>query len=182
VFSVSYHSGFPWCEEVKNSRARHHEVETMIRPAEPGDTPTLVALADHTGVFKPMEIEALKEVLDDFHVGEHPHGRCIVYEQDGQPIGFAYYAPAAMTDRTWQLWWIAVKKDIHARGIGSKLLHFVEDDIRRQNGRQILIETGSLPHYEPTRRFYTKHQYEQAGFQPDYYADGDHMMIFRKRM
>src|SRR5262249_7588262 len=126
----------------------------MIRRAEPKDSPTLIKIAHETGVFKPIEIEALEEVLDDFHTGSHPHGRCVVYEQEGHPIGFAYYAPAAMTDRTWQLWWIAVSKHIHSRGIGTRLLHYVEDDIQRERGRQLLIETSSLPHYELTRKFY----------------------------
>jgi GNAT superfamily N-acetyltransferase len=154
----------------------------MIRRAETRDTPALVALARDTGVFKPMEIEALGEVLDDFHAGDHLHGRCVVYEQDGRPIGFAYYALAAMTDRTWELWWIAVRKDIHARGVGTKLLRYVEEDVRREHGRQLLIETSSLPHYDLTRRFYLKHHYEQAGIKPDYYADGDDMIVFRKKL
>ena len=32
---------------------------TMIRPAEPADTPSLVALGDATGVFQPGEADAL---------------------------------------------------------------------------------------------------------------------------
>jgi ribosomal protein S18 acetylase RimI-like enzyme len=154
----------------------------MIRPCEPRDTSALVALADETGVFKPAEIVALREVLDDYHAGDHPEARCVTYEKDGEPIGFAYYAPAAMTERTWQLWWIAVSKHIQTRGVGGRLLHHIEEDICRQKGRQLLIETSSLPHYEPTRRFYLKHHYDQAGLQPDYYADGDDMVIFRKRL
>ena len=102
----------------------------MIRRAEPQDSPALIKIAHETGVFKPVEIEALEEVLEDFHAGHHLHGKCIVYEQEGQPIGFAYYAPAAMTDRTWQLWWIAVRKDQQGRGLGAELLRFVENDIR----------------------------------------------------
>ena len=56
-------------------------------------------------------------------------------EQDGRPIGFAYYAPAAMTDRTWYLYWIAVAKTIQARGLGSRLLHWAEDEIAVLSGR-----------------------------------------------
>ncbi len=153
----------------------------MIRPTAPADTPELLAIAQGTGVFKPMEIEALKEVLDDYHADPQEH-RSVTYEMDGRIGGFAYYAPAAMTDRTWHLYWIAVNKQIHARGIGSQLLRHVEDDIRGQHGRQLLIETSSLPHYDLTRRFYLKHGYEQACVQPDYYADGDHMVVFRKRL
>jgi ribosomal protein S18 acetylase RimI-like enzyme len=155
----------------------------MIRPTIPSDTPILVALAQATGVFKPIEIEALQEVLDDYHDLMHQHGhRSITYEQNGQIIGFAYYAPTAMTDRCWHMYWIAVSKQTQARGVGGELLRYVEDDIRRERGRQLLIETSSLPHYELTRRFYLKHGYELACAQPDYYADGDDMVVFRKRM
>jgi ribosomal protein S18 acetylase RimI-like enzyme len=155
----------------------------MIRPTVPEDTPSLVALAEGTKVFKPMEIQALREVLDDYHAHEKEVGhRSVTCEKEGQVLGFAYYAPAPMTDRTWHLYWIAVKKDTHARGIGSQLLKHVEADIRNQNGRLLLIETSSLPHYGLTRNFYLKHAYEQTAIVKDFYADGDDMVIFRKRM
>ena len=35
----------------------------MIRPTVPEDTPILLDLAEGTGVFKPLEIVALREVL-----------------------------------------------------------------------------------------------------------------------
>src|SRR5579871_5441972 len=113
----------------------------------------------------------------------HKHGHhSVTYVEGEQVIGFAYYARAEMADRTWYLYWIAVTKQIQARGVGGALLRHAEDDIRRQNGRLFLIETSSLPHYELTRRFYLKHGYEQVCVQPDYYADGDDMVVFRKRM
>src|SRR5713101_8210387 len=102
----------------------------MIRPTVPADTPTLLELARGTGVFKPMEIEALREVLEDYHAENHQlEHQSITYEQDGQIIGFAYYAPTAMTDRCWHLYWIAVSKQVQARGVGGGLLHHVEEDI-----------------------------------------------------
>jgi ribosomal protein S18 acetylase RimI-like enzyme len=155
----------------------------MIRPTVPEDTPALVALTEATGVFKPMEIQALREVLDDYHETEHAQGdRCVTYEDRGAIVGYAYYAPAAMTDRTWYLFWIAVSKQTQAKGVGSKLLRHAEEDIRRQQGRILLIETSSLPHYELTRRFYLKHGYEQHAALRDYYSDGDDMVVFRKRI
>jgi ribosomal protein S18 acetylase RimI-like enzyme len=154
----------------------------LIRPTVPADTDSLVQLADATGVFKPIEIVALREVLDDFHTTNFRHGhRAVTFEQAHETLGFAYYAPAAMTDRTWYLYWIAVTRQTQARGIGGKLLHYVEQDIASANGRVLFIETSSLSHYDLTRRFYLKHKYEQAATVPDYYADGDHMVVFRKR-
>jgi ribosomal protein S18 acetylase RimI-like enzyme len=97
-------------------------------------------------------------------------------------LGFAYYAPAAMTDRTWYLYWIAVTKQTQARGIGGKLLKYVESDIHTKNGRILLIETSSLPHYDLTRKFYVKHHYDQAAVIADFYADGDSLVVFSKRL
>ncbi len=155
----------------------------MIRPTAPADTETLVRLAHETSVFKPLEIQALREVLDDYHATNQKLGHhAITFEQAGEILGFAYYAPAAMTDRAWYLYWIAVTKHTQARGIGGKLLKHLEDDIRTQNGRMLFIETSSLPHYDLTRKFYLKQHYEQASVLPDFYADGDNLVVFRKRL
>ncbi|MCS6849896.1 MAG: GNAT family N-acetyltransferase [Gemmataceae bacterium] len=155
----------------------------MIRPIHPDDTPVLVALAAETSVFKPMEIEALREVLGDYHAANVQLGhRAVADERQREVVGFAYYAPAAMTDRTWYLYWIAVRKALHARGIGSALLQHAEDDIRAAGGRLLIIETSSLPSYEQTRRFYQKHGYVQVAVVPDFYADGDSMVVFAKRL
>jgi ribosomal protein S18 acetylase RimI-like enzyme len=154
----------------------------MIRATVPADTPVLLPLAEGTGVFRPLEIQALKEVLDDYHQSNQAFGhRCVTYVQDGQIVGFAYYAPAAMTDRSWYLYWIAVSHQVQARGIGGALLHHVEQDVRARQGRILLAETSSLPHYDLTRRFYVKHGYQIEATLRDYYADGDDMLVFRKR-
>jgi ribosomal protein S18 acetylase RimI-like enzyme len=153
----------------------------MIRPTVPSDTDALVQLTQQTNVFKPHEVVALGEVLADYHSTNHAHGHhAVSFEKDGQILGFAYFAPAAMTDRTWYLYWIAVTKNTQARGIGGQLLRHSEETIRKANGRLYLIETSSLPHYAKTREFYLKHGYEQHAVLRDYYADGDDMVIFRK--
>jgi ribosomal protein S18 acetylase RimI-like enzyme len=153
----------------------------MIRPTTPADTDALIAIAASTGVFKPMELVALGEVLADYHASSREHGHIsVTLELHGKPAGFAYYAPAAMTDRTWYLYWIAVDKNVHAKGLGTRLLHHAEADIRATKGRVFFIETSSLPHYDLTRKFYLKHDYEQTAVLRDYYSDGDDMVVFRK--
>lgn len=87
-----------------------------------------------------------------------------------------------MTDRTWHLYWIFVDKTTHAKGIGTTLLKHAEQDIKKLNGRILLIETSSLPTYDLTRKFYLKHDYEQAAVIRDFYTDGDDQVIFRKRL
>src|SRR5262245_32725140 len=135
-----------------------------IRRVAPADTPSLQAMARETAAFRELEICTLGEVLDDYHAFAEGLGhRAIAFEQAGQLLGFAYYAPEEMTDRTWKLWWIVVRKSCHGQGIGGQLLGYLEEDIRRQKGRTLFIETSSLPAYEPARHFYVKQEFEQSG-------------------
>jgi ribosomal protein S18 acetylase RimI-like enzyme len=143
----------------------------------------LLSMARATEAFKPIEIQALHEVLDDYHSQNAATGhRAVALEADGKVVGFAYFAAAAMTDRTWSLWWIVVEQAMQARGIGGKLLQYVEAAVRSAEGRQLVIETSSQPKYELTRQFYLKYGYKQIAAVANYYADGDDMLFFAKRM
>jgi len=155
---------------------------SQIRSTIPADVALLVELARETGVFKPHEIVALGEVLDDYFGAIPPAGHCsITYDNGGRVCGFAYYAFDSMTDGTWTLWWIAVHKALQAQGLGRQLLAHVENDVRARGARHLLIETSSLPYYELTRRFYLKYGYDQVAVVPEYYAAGDDQVVFRKR-
>jgi ribosomal protein S18 acetylase RimI-like enzyme len=122
-------------------------------------------------------------VLDDYHAQNAADGhRAVALEADGNVAGFAYFAEAAMTDRTWSLWWIVVDRAVQARGIGGELLRYVEAAVRAAAGRQLVIETSSLPKYELTRRFYLKYGYSQIAAVKDYYAEADDMLFFSKRI
>ena len=155
----------------------------MIRPTHPDETAHLMEIARGTKVFKPIEIEALQEVLDDYHKGNfHLGHQALTFEQDGKAFGFAYFAPTPMTDGTWHLYWIFVDKQTQAKGIGAQLLKYAEDHITRIGGRLFVIETSSLPSYDLTLKFYLKYNYDQAGTIRDFYADGDDQVLFRKHL
>lgn len=153
-----------------------------IRPTIVEDVTTLVELTRATGFFRPLEVDTLKLVFDDYFAGEQEQGhRCVTLAEGNQLLGFAYYAPTPMTIGTWHLYWIVVKKTDQARGLGTQLLHHVEDAIRAADGRVLFIETSGLPHYDPTRRFYLKNGYEQTAVLREFYARGDDMVVFCKK-
>jgi len=159
----------------------------MIRPTVPGDTPRILELTAGTGLFRPEDVDTLRDILDAYHAegegedeGNHT---AATYELDGRVVGYVYYADsAALADRTWYLWWIAVDKGLQGRGVGRELLQYAEADARRRGARLMLIETSGVPAYEPTRRFYLKNGYDREAVIRDYYRDGDDLVVFRKRL
>jgi ribosomal protein S18 acetylase RimI-like enzyme len=155
----------------------------VIRPATPADTPRLLELTAGTGFFKAHDVETLREVLDEYYAANQAFDhQAFVSERDGVVLGYCYYAPAPMTNGTWTLWWIAVDRSIQSRGVGRELLKHAEEDVRGRGGRIMLIETSSVPMYEPTRQFYLKLGYDQEAVIRDYYTDGDSLVMFRKRL
>jgi ribosomal protein S18 acetylase RimI-like enzyme len=155
----------------------------MLRPTVPDDTPSLKTLTAATGVFKPLEVDTLGEVLADYHAENREEGhRCATGVDGDRVLGFVYFAPAPMTLGTWELWWIVVKSDVQARGLGGEMLRFAEEEVRRRGGRVLFIDTSSQPLYDPTRRFYLKHGYEEHAILRDYYAAGDSKVVFRKAL
>jgi GNAT superfamily N-acetyltransferase len=121
----------------------------MLRPTKPEDTPALLKIAEGTKVFKPHEIVALREVLDDFHAAPREH-QAYTEEVDGQVIGFVYIAPASMTENVWYLYWIFIEKSIQAQGLGTKLTALCGRTDTASEGQIAAhrnIRSASLPAY-----------------------------------
>lgn len=155
----------------------------MFRPLHPDDTSPLLELTAATRFFKPMEVDTLEEVLNDYHAANAEAGhRCFVSEDGDTITGFIYHAPAAMTENTWYVYWIVVDRERQGQGIGARLLKFAEEDARDHAGRVMFVETSSVPHYEPTRKFYLKQGYDLEARLRDFYAEGDDMIVFRKQL
>jgi ribosomal protein S18 acetylase RimI-like enzyme len=49
-------------------------------------------------------------------------------------------------------------------------------------GQHIYVETSSRELYEPTRRFYEKHDYRLVARIPFYYADDDDRLVYLKNL
>jgi len=94
-----------------------------------------LALTAGTGFFKPMEVETLEEVLNDFHAFQSRRLRppLLCAEEAARILGYVYHAPEEMTTAV-VLVVIAVAADQQGRGLGGKLLAFVEEDIRAAGG------------------------------------------------
>ncbi|MFB8787591.1 MAG: GNAT family N-acetyltransferase [Potamolinea sp.] len=151
----------------------------MIRPTTPDDTAALIALADSI-CFEPNETEELSEMLAGYFAGSLGRDHFWITDDDGGPVGVAYYAPAPMTDRTWYLYLIAVRPDRQRQGRGATLLRYVEQTLTARGERVLLVETSGLASFEGTREFYRKCGYDEEARIRDFYKAGDDKIVYRK--
>ena len=96
--------------------------------------------------------------------------------------GFACYGPTPGTDRTYDLYWIAVHPSAQGSGCGTILLNEVERRLKGLNARLLVVETSSRSDYKNTRGFYFRRGYVESARACDFYAPADDRITFTKRM
>jgi ribosomal protein S18 acetylase RimI-like enzyme len=154
----------------------------MIRPTIAEDTEAILSLAVSSGLFPPEGTQEVAEVLAGCLRGELGPDHCWVTDDDGGPIGVAYYAPERMTEGTWNLYMIAVRPDRQREGRGAALLRHVERELSARGARLLIVETSGLASFERTRGFYRKCGYDEEARIRDFYKAGDDKIIFRKAL
>jgi ribosomal protein S18 acetylase RimI-like enzyme len=137
----------------------------------------------NTPEFLPPEVIVAADLIDAFLEEEQGSGYHIyVADLDGEIAGYVCYGDTPLTEATWDLYWIAVANDKQGFGIGRILMQHAEDDIKRMHGRLIMVETSGKADYNKTRRFYERLDYQKVCQIPDYYAPGDDLVLYTKRI
>lgn len=152
-----------------------------IRPAQKGDIPAIIGVALSSGLFAPDEAPLVQDMLDEYFANA-PAGHHWLVAQDAEVVGAAYVAPEAMADGVLNLYFIAVSRPVHRRGIGGALLDEVEQIAGVADARLLLIETSSASEQAAARTFYEGRGYEMQGRIVDYYQPGDDKIIFARRL
>ena len=156
----------------------------MITTAIKEDGLQIHAVNATTSVFSQEEVKCVDELWDEYLAegAEQSGYYFIVEKEDGQVLGYTCYGPRALTDRTYDLYWIAVNPNIRRGGVGRALLAATEEAARNLGGRLLIVETSGLPKYESTRAFYHATGYTLEATLKDFYRDGDDLIIFTKRL
>jgi ribosomal protein S18 acetylase RimI-like enzyme len=149
--------------------------------AKRSDLAALRRLVDSTGVFYPEERTIALELLEERLARGARSGYEFVFaELRGELVGYCAWGAVPLTKRSYDLYWIAVAPRTQRLGIGRRLMELAEDAVGRRGGGQLYIETSSRSAYARTRRFYRAAEYRQAARLADFYAPGDHKVIFCK--
>jgi D-alanine-D-alanine ligase len=147
----------------------------------PGDPPMLRRLVAATGVFYPEERAVALELLElRLTLGPKSGYEFLFAERAGEIVGYCAWGNVPLTQASYDLYWIAVAPTCQGQGVGRALLSRTEQAVARRGGGGLYIETSSRAAYVRTRRFYRDAGYGQVARLADFYAPGDHKIVFRK--
>ena len=154
-----------------------------VRSTTPDERREIAQIAIETGVFNDYELGTLDELLDGYFDDPEKSGyHFLSYRENGHVLGFALWGPRALSDKGYDLYWIATRPSGQRRGIGRALMAAVEGLVRARGGYWLVIETSDTPLYAAARGFYERCGYRRAAVLPDFYRDGDGLVICAKRV
>ncbi|HEY6191465.1 MAG TPA: GNAT family N-acetyltransferase [Bacteroidota bacterium] len=153
-----------------------------IRPARAEDRDVIGDMLGKTGAFRDEEIDVALELIDAYlhDTSQQDYDIYTGVDSDGTVAGYVCFGPAALTNGTFDLYWIAVNPDSHRGGAGTQLLRHVEELVQSRGARLLVAETSSQPSYEKARSFYRKNGYRELARITDYYTPGDDLVVFGK--
>ena len=150
-----------------------------IRLVTKEDIPHLRNILDSVELF-PSEM--LADMIQDYL--ENPESEDIWFtaEDSGTPISIGYCTPEILTEGTFNLIAIGVKEDLQSKGIGSKMIHFLEDLLRTKGSRILIVETSGGDDFIATRHFYEKLGYTKEAEIRDFWKEGESKVIYWKKL
>jgi ribosomal protein S18 acetylase RimI-like enzyme len=158
-----------------------------IRPVEKKDRHRILEILVAVARFTDEEVRCAIDLVDQ-SLATPEKGEYIVHVVDDPDSesrlvqGYVCFGPTPLTDGVFDLYWIAVDPRQQGQGLGQLLLRFVENEVRKQHGRMLLIETSSKETYGPTLRFYERSGYEEISRIKDFYRVEDDKIVFCKKL
>lgn len=153
-----------------------------LRPLRATDRDELKSILDRTGAFSAPEVKVAMELIDFAlgRPGQTDYYFHCVEDAEGRLGGYMCYGEVPLSDRCWDLYWIAVDPAAQGRGLGKEMVRYMETDLRERRARKVFIETGGKTSYGDTRKFYETMGYEEIARVPGFFAVGDDKVIFGK--
>ncbi|MSP61112.1 MAG: GNAT family N-acetyltransferase [Myxococcales bacterium] len=153
-----------------------------IRPLRPGDRASLHDLITRDGLFPPGEVQCALELIDGALASPDGDYWVRVADLEGRVAGYICFGSTPMTDRTWDLYWIATHPGLRGRGVGSALVLAMEGELRVGGARCVRVETSHQEDYGAAHRFYLRHDYPEVARFRDFYKPGDDLIILLKQL
>ena len=146
----------------------------IVEPAKPEDRQGILAVTANIDIFSDEEKDTVRELWDEQEKGYN----FLVAREGERLLGYSCFGERALTEGTYDLFWIAVDPSARRLGAGKTLMRATESEVQKRGGRLLVVETSGLDKYESTRTFYDAAGYEKEAVIRDFYKPGDDLVIF----
>ncbi|ASJ12992.1 GNAT family N-acetyltransferase [Thermococcus thioreducens] len=104
-----------------------------------------------------------------------------VNDREQEVLGFIILKP--LNEKALEILWMAVRRELRGKGIGTKLLRFVENWAKGEGFELLVVKTsGDLSYkpYDETRRFYERRGFVRIALIDPYPEWGEPALIYAK--
>ena len=146
---------------------------------KPSDVSAVGEITRSTGFFNAEELDIATELVEARLSSGLASGYLFLFAEDPERVlGYACYGPIAGTAGSYDLYWIATRRDAQRRGVGQRLLAETERRVREAGGLRLYVETSGRALYAPTQAIYAPAGYRREAELADFYAPGDAKVFF----
>jgi len=153
---------------------------TEVRPA---DAEIVRLLCQSAGNFNEAEVVVAVELVQERLAKGPASGYDFLFADIEQvSAGYTCFGTIAGTRDGWDLYWIVVAEEFRGQGLGRQLILETERLIRAAGGRRVYVDTSSRKDYREARKFYQAGGYAREAVIHDFYAPGDHKVLYVKNL
>ena len=160
-----------------------NDQDAEIEPTRPDEADAILEVTAHAGVFNAEELDMVRELLDGYYRDAEKTGYSFLsYRENGRVLGYVCWGPRDPAGNGYDLYWICVSIEARGQGIGRALMRRVEEEVLARHGLWVVIETSDTGPYAPARRLYERCGYRKSMTLPDFYREGDGLVVYTRRL
>ena len=149
-----------------------------IEPVNLSHIEELKDVLDSCGLFPSQYLD---EMISDYLNNADTQDIWFTYIDNNSPVAIGYCVPEKMTEGTFNLLAIGVSKNYQRTGKASQMMTYIEQLIKKKNGRILIIETSSHNDQIGARKLYNKIGYTEEAVIRDFWNEGENKIVFWKK-
>ena len=154
-----------------------------IRALRPDDRPYLLEALRSDETFNQEEVSVALELIDNaLERGQHDYSVRVADLHERQAAGYICFGRTPMTASTYDLYWVVTHAQARGHGVASSLVKAMEEELPLRGARSVRVETSQQESHDAARRLYDRLGYPITARFPDFYREGDDLIVYFKKL